>query len=64
MIFRFLNVEKQHHTLTEVLQGLLDTGFAIEAVQEVRPTDEVIESNGWQDELRRPMMLLVKARKV
>ena len=63
-VFLGEHVEKQHHTLTEVLQGLLDTGFAIEAVQEVRPTDEVIESNGWQDELRRPMMLLVKARKV
>lgn len=62
-VFLGEHVEKQHHTLTEILQGLIDTGFAIDAVQEVRPTDEVIEINGWQDELRRPMMLLVKARK-
>ena len=25
---------KQHHTLTQILKGLLDSGFALEAVEE------------------------------
>lgn len=41
------------------LQGLLDTGFVIEAVQEPQPQDP----EKMPDEMRRPMMLLVKSRK-
>ena len=54
-------VLKQHHTLTQILMGLLRTGFTLEAVEEVMPPE------GWRDampeEMRRPMMLLVRARK-
>lgn len=56
-------VYKYHHTLTQILNGLLKAGFKIEVVEEVVPTDDVVEKYGWYDELRRPMMLLVKARK-
>ena len=60
---RFLgcDVIKQHHTLTQILMGLLNNGFEIEAVQEAEPPDEMMGIPGMKDELRRPMMLLVKA---
>lgn len=55
-------VEKQHHTLTQILMGLLDSGFVLEAVEEAQPPKSMRKLPGMQDELRRPMMLLVRAR--
>ena len=54
---------KQHHTLTTILNGLIQSGFSLDAVEEVQPDRAAIEANGWWDELKRPMMLLVKAGK-
>lgn len=56
-------VVKQHHTLTQILMGLLDCGFVLEAVEEAQPSQEMLDQPGMRDELRRPMMLLVKAVK-
>lgn len=56
-------VEKQHHTLTQILMGLLGTGFQLEAVMEPEPPADMMHLPGMRDELRRPMMLLVRARK-
>ena len=54
-------VKKYHHTLTQILNRLLHNGFRIEAIEEAMPPAE------WRDqmpeEMRRPMMLLVKAVK-
>ena len=54
-------LQKYHHTLTQILNGLLSAGFQIEAVEEVIPPEE------WRvkmpEEMLRPMMLLVKAVK-
>ena len=54
-------VKKYHHTLTQILNGLLKSGFVIEAVEEAMPPKP------WRDrmpeEMKRPMMLLVKAKK-
>lgn len=60
---RFLGCEvvKQHHTLTDILMGLLQSGFAIEHVEEAQPPRQWLEQPGMADELRRPMMLLVRA---
>lgn len=60
---RFLGceVKKYHHTLTQILMGLLDSGFALQAVVEAEPPESMMELPGMKDELRRPMMLLVKA---
>ena len=60
---RFLgcDITKQHHTLTQILMGLLRNGFALEAVEEAEPPQEMMEIPDMKDELRRPMMLLVKA---
>lgn len=63
---RFLgcDVAKQHHTLTQILMGLLNNGFELKAVEEAQPPKEMLELPGMKDELRRPMMLLVKAVKI
>ncbi len=60
---RFLgcDVIKQHHTLTQILMGLLNHGFEIKAVEEAEPPAQMLDIPGMKDELRRPMMLLVKA---
>lgn len=55
------DVIKQHHTLTQILMGLLNNGFEIKAVEEAEPPKEMMDIPGMKDELRRPMMLLVKA---
>lgn len=57
------DVVKQHHTLTQILMGLLNCGFELKAVVEVEPPEEMMNIPGMKDELRRPMMLLVKAYK-
>lgn len=61
----FLGCEviKQHHTLTQVLMGLVRAGFWLEAVEEAMPDPEMMGQPGMAAEMRRPMMLLVKARK-
>ena len=56
------DVIKYHHTLTQILMGLLDNGFLLEAVEEARPPKEMMDISGMKDEIRRPMMLLVKAK--
>ncbi|MCI8391350.1 MAG: class I SAM-dependent methyltransferase [Roseburia sp.] len=55
------DVVKQHHTLTQILMGLLDAGFELKAVEEAKPPEEMMDLPGMTDELRRPMMLLIKA---
>ena len=55
------DVRKYHHTLTQILMGLLRSGFALEAVEEAMPPEEMMTIPGMEHELRRPMMLLVKA---
>ncbi|MCI9336852.1 MAG: class I SAM-dependent methyltransferase [Lachnospiraceae bacterium] len=61
---RFLGCEvmKQHHTLTQIVMGLLENGFAIQALEEAVPPGEMMDIPGMRDELRRPMMLLVRAK--
>jgi len=62
-VFLGRNVVKQHHTLTQILSGLLQNGFQIDAVEEAVPSPEMMNLPGMKDEMRRPMMLLVKAKK-
>ncbi len=62
-IFLGQKVIKQHHTLTQILNGLLSTGFHIDAIEEATPSEETMDIPSMKDELRRPMMLLVKASK-
>lgn len=63
---RFLgeDVVKYHKTLTTYLNGLLTNGFEICEVVEPKPPEHLIETvPGMIDEMRRPMMLIVSARK-
>lgn len=62
-VFLGQKVKKQHHTLTQILGGLLKTGFLLEAVEEAQPPADMLDIPGMADELRRPMMLLVRAKK-
>ncbi len=55
------DVTKQRHTLTQILMGLLNSGFKLEVVEEAQPPKEMMNIPGMKDELRRPMMLFVKA---
>lgn len=57
------HVVKQHHTLEQILMGLLNAGFQLEAVKEAYPSEDMMEIPGMKDEMRRPMMLLIKAVK-
>ena len=57
-------VEKYHKTLTTYLNTLIDTGFEIKRIIEPQPTEQFLKDiPDMADELRRPMMLVVAARK-
>lgn len=62
-LFLGQHVIKQHHTLTQILMGVLNAGFVLEHIEEAQPSKEMMNMDGMKDEMRRPMMLLVKARK-
>lgn len=64
---RFLgeDVSKYHKTLTTYINGPLKAGLRITDVVEPRPDESMLDTiPGMRDELRRPMMLLVAARKI
>ena len=56
-------VVKYHHTLTQILNPLIQIGFRIQAVEEAEPSRETMDIPGMKDEMKRPMMLLVRAMK-
>ena len=63
-VFLGEHVVKYHRTLTTYLEGLLDRGYRLEHVVEPQPTAELLSQvPEMAEELRRPMMLIVSARK-
>ncbi len=57
-------IRKYHKTLTTYVSGLLQAGFALTALVEPEPDPTLMDSTPeMRDELRRPMMLLLAARK-
>lgn len=63
-VFLGEHVTKHHKTLTTYLNTLLQTGFVITGVVEPKPAEHLLDTvPGMRDELRRPMMLLVSAKK-
>lgn len=63
---KFLGEEviKYHKTLTTYLNSLIKAGFEITGIVEPEPAENLLYTvPGMLDELRRPMMLLVSARK-
>ncbi|ROR25904.1 methyltransferase family protein [Mobilisporobacter senegalensis] len=64
-VFLGEQVIKYHQTLTTYLNTLLKTGFAITGIVEPKPSKDLLDTvPGMRDELRRPMMLLVSAKKI
>lgn len=57
------DVVKYHRTMTGYVNTLLQAGFQITALVEPQPDPRLMEVPGMADELRRPMMLLVAAKK-
>lgn len=63
-VFLGEQVVKVHRTLTTYLNGLLQGGFAVTGVVEPTPSEELLRTvEGMENELRRPMMLIISARK-
>ena len=63
-IFLGEEVVKYHKTLTTYINGLLQTGFEICELIEPQPDERLLDTiPGIKDELRRPMMLLISAKK-
>ena len=57
-------VIKYHKTLTTYINGLIQGGFELTGVVEPQPSAHLLETvKGMEDELRRPMMLIVSAKK-
>ena len=57
-------VQKYHRMLSTLLNELIDAGLAIERLIEPMPTDEQLRDHPtWVHERRRPIFLLVRARK-
>lgn len=57
-------VTKYHKTLTTYVNGLIKNGFEITGLVEPEPDKALFDAiPGMEDELRRPMMLLVSANK-
>jgi len=54
-------VVKQHHTLTQIVMGLLKVGFVLEVLEEVEPPESFRDA--MPEEMKRPMMLLIRCRK-
>ena len=63
-VFLGERVIKYHRTLTTYLDTLLQLGFSLQRVVEPQPPETMLELDGMKDEMRRPMMLLVFAKKV
>jgi SAM-dependent methyltransferase len=57
-------VTKYHKTLTTYLNALLQGGFELTGIVEPQPSEELLCTvEGMKDELRRPMMLIIAAKK-
>ena len=62
-VFLGEHVVKYHRTLTTYLETLLQNGFTLRYVIEPQPPEDMMNLEGMKDEMRRPMMLLVAAKK-
>lgn len=56
-------VTKYHRTLTTYLDTLLNNEFTLERIVEPKPPESMLHLDGMKDEMRRPMMLIIRAFK-
>ena len=57
------NVIKYHRTISTYFNDLIRAGFAIKAVKEPKPSDEMSNDSWMKDEDRRPMFLIISTEK-
>ena len=57
-------VTKYHRNLTSYINGLIKAGFAITSLIEPTPPEHMLKGGSMDNELRRPMMLLISAKKI
>lgn len=62
-VFLGEHVTKEHHTLTQIVNPLLALGFRLSALEEAMPPETMRDLPEMAGEMRRPMMLLVRAEK-
>ena len=63
-VFLGEKVIKYHRTLTTYLEGLCNHGFELIRIVEPKPPASMLDTvPGMKDEMRRPMMLIISARK-
>ena len=62
-VFLGEKVTKYHRTLTTYVNTLLEEGFSVRRLVEPQPPENMLGLPGMKDEMRRPMMLLVSARR-
>lgn len=62
-VFLGEKVTKYHRTLTVYLNTLLEAGFTLQNIVEPQPPEDMLGFPGMKDEMRRPMMLIIKAVK-
>lgn len=63
-VFLGEEVVKYHKTLTTYVSNLIDAGFMITGLVEPQPEDTLLRAiPEMQEELRRPMMLIISAKK-
>lgn len=63
-VFLGEKVTKYHRTLTSYMEALISNGFELVGLEEPQPSPEAVDSiPGMRDELRRPMMLIISARR-
>ena len=57
-------IKKYHHTLTSYFAALKNNQFIIENIVEPIPPQHMMDIDDMKDELRRPMMIIFKAKKI
>ncbi|MFD0590930.1 class I SAM-dependent methyltransferase [Paenibacillus sp. GCM10027627] len=63
-IFLGDRVVKYHRSVSTHLNALIEAGFSLVKLSELQPTEEMLSSNpAWEEEVRRPMFLLISAVK-
>lgn len=62
-VFLGETIRKYHRTLTTYMRELLAAGFVISDLCEPQPPAHLMHIPGMPDELRRPMMLIIRAEK-
>lgn len=56
-------ITKYHRTLTTYIDTLLNNGFTLQRIVEPKPPENMLHLDGMKDEMRRPMMLIIRACK-